>query len=216
MKNKHALVLGATGATGQELVKLLLKDSYYNKVSIFVRRKVDLQHKKLNIHIIDFSKLNDYENLIRGDILFSALGTTLKDAGSKNKQYLIDYSYQYEFAKISAKNGTNTYSVVSSLGANENSFFFYPKVKGKLEENIKLLDFKIINIYQPPSLIRQPELMRSSERFIIKILLKLNNIGMLKLFKPIHVNTLALKMVSDSHNIPKEKINIYKPIEILN
>ena len=99
MKRKHALVLGATGATGQELVKILLKDPIFEKVSIFVRRKVDLIHEKLNIHVIDFTKLDKYRDLVRGDILFSALGTTLFDAGSKDKQFLVDFSYQYDFAK---------------------------------------------------------------------------------------------------------------------
>ena len=60
MKNTHALVLGATGATGREIVSLLLKDPAYNKVSIFVRNKPNIKHKKLSIHQIDFSRLSDY------------------------------------------------------------------------------------------------------------------------------------------------------------
>ena len=99
MKRKHALILGATGATGQELVKILLEDPIFEKVSIFIRREVDLKHEKLNIHIIDFTKLEKYRDLVRGDVLFSALGTTLSDAGSKDKQFLVDFSYQYDFAK---------------------------------------------------------------------------------------------------------------------
>ena len=79
MKKLHALVLGGTGATGQELVKLLLKDSNFSKVSIFVRRTLNIEHKKLTTHKIDFSRLNEYKELVAGDILFSALGTTKKD-----------------------------------------------------------------------------------------------------------------------------------------
>ena len=78
MKNLHAMVLGATGATGQEIVSLLLKDDAYSKVSIFVRSKPNIQHNKLMVHEVDFSKLNNYKDLINGDILFSALGTTRK------------------------------------------------------------------------------------------------------------------------------------------
>ena len=147
MSKLHALVLGASGATGQELVNFLLADSNYDKVTIFVRREVNLQHEKLNIHHIDFSKLIEYKELVKGDVLFSALGTTLKDAGSKEKQYLVDYTYQYEFAKMASDNGVNIYSLVSSLGANKNSPFYYPKIKGKLEESVKLLNFKIIQIF---------------------------------------------------------------------
>jgi hypothetical protein len=216
MKNRHALVLGATGATGQELVKLLIEDSNYSKVSIFVRRKVDIDHKKLNVHVIDFSKLNEYKDFVKGDVLFSALGTTLKDAGSKDKQYLVDYTYPYEFAKMASKNGVNTFSLVSSLGANENSPFFYPKIKGKLEESVSLLDFKSIQIYQPPSLIRQPELMRSGEKVSVKLFQKLNSVGILKSLKPMPVSDLASKMINESHVIQKERIMIYKPVDIFN
>ena len=99
MKKLHALVLGASGATGRELVQLLLDDSTFNQVSIFVRTFPKTSDKKLKIHKIDFSKLIEYKDLIKGDILFSALGTTKKDAGGKKEQYLVDYTYQYEFAK---------------------------------------------------------------------------------------------------------------------
>ena len=216
MNNRHALVLGASGATGQELVRLLLDDTNYDKVSIFVRRKVDLEHTKLNINVIDFSKLNEYKDLVKGDVLFSALGTTLKDAGSKDSQYLVDYTYQYEFAKMASNNGVSTYSLVSSLGANENTPFFYPKIKGKLEESVKQLDFKTIQIFQPPSLIRQPELMRSGEKVSVKLFQKLNNIGMLKSLKPMPVTVLASKMISESNTASPDRITIYKPVDIFN
>ena len=71
------------------------------------------------------------------------MGTTLKDAGSKENQFLVDYTYQYEFAKIAAENGVSNYSLVSAQGANSSSSFFYPKIKGELEESIKKLNFKL-------------------------------------------------------------------------
>ena len=87
MKKLHALVLGATGATGQEIVKLLLQDSNFIKVSIFVRKTINIKHEKLIIHKINFLRLSEYKDLLYGDIFFSALGTTRKDAGSKKKQF---------------------------------------------------------------------------------------------------------------------------------
>ena len=113
MKTLHALILGATGSTGQELLKLLLEDSSFSKVSIFVRRKPSIKHQKLTIHEIDFSRLIDYKRLIDGDVLFSTFGTTLKDAGSKSQQYLVDFTYQYEFAKMASDNGISYFSLVS-------------------------------------------------------------------------------------------------------
>ena len=108
--------------------------SYWSRV----RRKVDLKHEKLNVHVIDFTNLDNYRKLVSGDVLFSALGTTLADAGSKENQYLVDFSYQFDFAKIAADNEVGTLSLVSSLGANDNSIFFYTKMKGKLEQAWKI------------------------------------------------------------------------------
>ena len=215
MKRKHALVLGATGATGQELVKILLKDPIFEKVSIFVRRKIDLKHEKLNIHVIDFTKLEKYRDLVRGDVLFSLLGTTLADAGSKDKQFLVDFSYQYDFAKIASENNVSILSLVSSLGANENSLFFYTKIKGKLEQAVKLLNFNYIQIFQPPSLIRQPELMRSGEKIGVKFFNTICSFGMFKSFKPISVYVLSLKMIEESKLVKNNRITIYNPKNIV-
>ena len=206
MKKLHALVVGASGATGRELVQLLLDDSNFNQVSIFVRTDPKISDKKLTIHKIDFTKLNEYKDLIKGDILFSALGTTKKDAGGKKEQYLVDYTYQYEFVKMASDNGVTNYSLVSSTGANSNSSFFYPKIKGELEESVKKLNFKKIDIFQPPMLIRQPDLMRSGEKSGIKFLNAVNKIGFLKSQKPLNVKDLALKMIKEALNIREERI----------
>ena len=215
MRNLHALVLGATGATGKEIINLLLNDDAYNKVSIFVRRKPNIEHNKLMVYEVDFSKLSNYQDLINGDVLFSALGTTRKEAGGLKQQYLVDYTYQYEFAKMASDNGVNNYSLVSSTGANEKSFFFYPKIKGNLEESVKKLKFKKIQIFQPPMLIRQPELMRSSEKTGIKFLQGLNTIGLMKSQKPLSVSTLARKMVIESKLEKRGHLEIYKPKDII-
>ena len=214
MKNFHALILGATGSTGQVLLDLILKDSSYDKVSIFVRRKTSIKHEKLITHEIDFTRLKDYKRLIYGDILFSAFGTTLKDAGGKNQQYLVDFTYQYEFAKMASDNGINYLSLVSSAGANERSFFFYPKIKGELEQAVKKLRFKKIQIFQPPILIRQPELMRNGERICIKLLNVLNKIGLLKSQKPLPVSFLAKKMICEIKSEKILGIKTYEPKDI--
>jgi len=215
LKNLHALILGGTGATGKELLKLLLNDPSYIKVSIFVRRKPAIKHKKLYIHEIDFSRLNYYKSLIDGNVLFSALGTTLKDAGSRSQQYQVDYTYQYEFAKMASDNGVEIFSLVSSAGANPKSIFFYPRIKGELEQAINNLAFKKIQIFQPSILIRQPELMRKGEKIGIKIFKILNRIGLLKSQKPLSVLFLAKKMIGEIKSNKRLSSSTYKLKDII-
>ena len=216
MKKLHALILGATGATGKEMVKLLLEDPNFNKVSLFVRKKIDIDHEKLVIYRIDFARLNEYSSLVKGDVLFSALGTTKQEAGGKKEQFLVDYTYQYKFAKMASENGVNHYSLVSSLGANKNSFFFYPKIKGALESSVKSLKFNKIHIFQPPSLIRQLELMRFGEKYSIKFLQGINKLGFLKSLKPLLVRDLAVKIAQESLLDQTERITIYKLNDLYN
>ena len=214
MKKLNALVIGATGATGRELLKLLLNDKEVEKVTIFVRNAPFIEHEKLTIHAIDFNQAQNHKDLIKGEVLFSALGTTKKEAGGKKKQYLVDYTFQHEFAKIAADNGVDNYSLVSSVGANSNSSFFYPKIKGALEEAVKKLEFKKIDIFQPPMLIRQPDLMRSGEKSGIKFLNFLNKMGILKSQRPLEVNKLAEKMIKIAKQSRKEKAFTYLPKDI--
>jgi uncharacterized protein YbjT (DUF2867 family) len=213
MKKLDALVIGATGATGQEIVSQLLEDDNFNSVSIFVRKDPNITHTKLKTYVIDFSKVEDYRELIKGDVLLSCLGTTLRAAGSKEKQYLVDYTYQYEFAKIASENGVPIYSLVSSTGANEASPFFYPKIKGELEEAIKKLPFKTIQIFQPPTLIRQKNLMRTGEKIGIKIFGFLISFGILKSQKPLAVSKLAKVMVEQIKMKQKEKVKTIKTFD---
>jgi len=209
-----ALVIGATGATGRELVQLLLKDDDFHQVTIFVRNAPAINHEKLKIHLIDFKEIEKNKDLIKGDILFSALGTTKKDAGGKDQQYEIDYTYQYEFAKIAAENGVPNYSLVSSVGANAKSSFFYPKIKGALEEAVKKLDFQKIDIFQPPMLIRQPDLIRVGEKSGINILNRLNKIGILKSQKPLAVEALAEKMLKMAKTPSNERVTTFLPKDL--
>ena len=215
MKKLNALVIGATGATGRELVNLLINDVEFDQVSIFVRKAPELEHEKLKIHTIGFNEIINHKNLIKGDVLFSALGTTKKDAGGKKEQYLVDYTYQHEFARIAAINGVYNYSLVSSIGANAKSSFFYPKTKGALEEAVKKLNFRKIDIFQPPMLIRQPDLMRAGEKSGIKILNKLNKIGILKSQKPLAIKALADKMIKIAKQPTKEKVSTYLPKDLV-
>ena len=210
----HALIIGATGATGIELINELLVNPDFYKISVFGRRVPDIENKKLLKYKIDFSDLNKIKKLLSGDILFSALGTTLKQAGGKKQQFLVDYTYQYEFAKIAVENGTKKYSLVSSTGADKNSFFFYPKIKGELEESVKKLPFNKIQIFQPPTLIRQPALARKGEKIGIKVFNKLNKIGLFKSQNPLPVKILAKIMIDAALSKNSNRLEIFSTQDI--
>jgi uncharacterized protein YbjT (DUF2867 family) len=207
---KTAIVIGATGLVGKELVKLLLADATYQKVIILHRRSTNLTHPKLEEHIINFEDPNSYAHLIKGDVLFSSLGTTIKQAGSQEAQYRIDYTYQYEPAEIAAKNGVANYVLVSSSGANAKSKLFYPRMKGELEEAIKKLPFKKIDIIQPSLLLGDRPEKRFGEQFGAILLKGLQHIPRLKKYRGIHGYEVAQAMINATGKDTTDKISTYE------
>lgn len=193
----HALLIGATGATGSDLLDLLLKDAQCERVDIFVRRAFNQQHEKLHIHIIDFDKISEWQHLVKGDVLYSCLGTTLKAAGSKEAQWRIDFEYQYEFAKAARENGVPKMVLVSANTADPNSKFFYNKMKGQLEVEVKALEFPQLHIFNPPLLIRNNS-DRKVELIVAKIIKGLNKIGILKSQTPLPTKILAKALIQAS------------------
>jgi uncharacterized protein YbjT (DUF2867 family) len=189
-----ALVIGATGATGKELVNLLLESTDYSEVSIFVRRPTGKSHSKLTEHVVDFSDINSFQELIAGDVLFSCLGTTLKDAGSKEKQWEIDYDIPAEFASAAKQNHVNSLVLVSSYGASAKSSVYYSMMKGKLEDYLRELHFPQYIIFRPGPLIRE-NTDRLGEKISVKVIKFFNAIGLFKNLKPITTAFLAQKLV---------------------
>lgn len=189
-----ALIIGATGATGKDLLEQLLRDDAFESVEIFVRRDVKCESPKLTVHIVDFDRMEEWKHLLSGDVLFSCLGTTLRAAGSKEAQWRVDYTYQFEAAKAARENGVPTYVLVSSIGASTKAKFFYTKMKGALDEAVCSLGFPRCFILRPPSLIR-----KGSDRFGEKVglagLKALNTIGLLRAYRPLSTEGLAAAMI---------------------
>lgn len=189
-----ALVIGATGATGELLVDELLADQNYTRVTIFVRRPTGKQNPKLVEHVINFSSPETYKDLIVGDVLFSCLGTTLKAAGTKENQWKIDFEIPAAFATFGKENGVSSIVLLSAFGASSESKVFYSQIKGKLEDKITRLDFEQYIIFRPGLLLRA-----GSDRFVEKIMgyiLKgVNAIGLFRKFRPMPTALLAEKLV---------------------
>ena len=193
------LLIGATGATGSDLLKLLLDDGEVESVVIFARKNPEVEHPKLKVHIIDFEKPEEWSHLVRGDVLFSCMGTTRKDAGSKEAQWKVDYDYQYSFAKAAKENEVGCYVLVSSINASSKSRFFYSRMKGRLDDAVSELGFPRLLIFKPPSLIRKGS-DRKMEKAGVKVISFFNRLGLINSLKPMSTETLAKEMLAAVKN----------------
>ena len=204
-----ALVIGATGATGKDLVKQLCQDSDFDEIDIFVRRRSDFHHEKVKAHLVDFDHPEEWKHLVKGDVAFSCLGTTLKSAGSKENQKVIDYDYQFNFAKAAKENNVQDYILVSAYGASPDSKIFYSRIKGELEEAVKNLHFPKTTIFKPGMLERK-NTDRNGEVFGLKIIKFLNKFGLFKSQQPLPTEVLAKAMIVAS----KIKSNSFSEVKL--
>jgi len=195
---KTAIVIGATGLVGTQLVKLLLADDRFAKVIVFGRRSVEINNSKLQEHLIDFDKPGTWQHFVKGDVFFSTLGSTLKQAGGQDAQYKIDYTYQYQFAQAAAQNGVPVYVLVSSSGANPDSLLFYTRMKGTLEQEVKKLPFSSIYLLQPGPLEGHRAEERMGEKYGIKLMKSFNAVGLFKKYRPIQSKIVATAMINAS------------------
>ena len=197
-----AIVIGATGATGKYIVQELINDLQFDEVTVLVRRKSFSPHPKLHEIVVNFDKLEDYQEYIKGDVAFSVLGTTLKDAGSKEAQWKVDYEYQYEFAKLCVAQKVKTFVLLSAIGATPTSSIFYTRMKGELEVAIQQLNFEKLLIFRPASL-KRPNSNRFSEKMMTTIAEGLNSIGLFKNYHVIHVKDLAKALIEGAKKYDK-------------
>jgi len=188
-----ALVIGASGATGKNLVEVLLHDADYTAVVIFVRSATQRRHAKLTEILTDFDNLEAVSQFIHGDVWFSCLGTTLKTAGSRNRQWHIDFEIPLKFAEVAKRNGVFSAVLLSAYGAKASSPLFYSMVKGKLEDQIEALAFNQYIIFKPAMLLRK-NTDRSGERLSAPLLNFLNALGLFVRFRPLPTSLLAEKM----------------------
>lgn len=207
-----ALIIGATGATGKDLVEVLVNDNHYTEVVAFVRRPGTLKHPKVTEVITDFDKPEEVSGAMKGDVLFSCLGTTLKAAGTKANQWHIDYEIPVKFAEVAKANGVNRTVLLSAYGASAKSNVFYSRVKGMLEDHIAGLGFDQYIIFRPGILMRKDS-DRAGESITIGVLGFLNRLGLARKFRPLPTAILAEKLAraprvlaSGKHTIALEKV----------
>ena len=214
---KSAIVIGATGLVGCELLKQLNQIESCEKITAVVRRE-DLVLKSLEkvqqFILDDFLLLND-EDVNGYSHAFSCLGTTLKKAGSKQKFHDVDYEINAHFADLFESTNTH-YLLVSAMGANPKSKFFYNRVKGELEKHIQILNLERMSILRPSLLLGDRPEQRSLEDLTQKLYQKVSYLvpDTFK-YKPVTAEQVAHTMV-EAAQTQTEKFEIYDNLRIQN
>ncbi len=195
---KTVIVIGATGLVGRTLVDQLADADHIGKIITLTRRSAKHSSSKVFNQVVAFDHLEDYASFFEADVLFSCLGTTRQQAGSVAAQRKVDHDYQFKAAQLAADKGVHHYLLVSSSAANDQSNNPYLKMKGELEQGIKLLPFERISIFQPSLLLGQRTDFRLGEKLGSWILPLLCVIPGLRRFRPITGEQVAAKMVQVS------------------
>ena len=191
---KTAIILGASGLTGQQLLKALITDKNYDCIKLFSRKKTENKSSKVTEIVGDLLSLENFKNDFTADEVFVCIGTTAKKTPDKTLYKNIDYGIPARAAKLAKENHIPTFIVVSAMGANAKSSIFYNKTKGEMEQAV--LSEKIPHTY-----ILRPSIIggnRNENRPTEKI-----GIAIFKLLQPLMLGKLKKYRIIEAENIAK-------------
>ena len=196
MAQKHALIAGATGLVGNELLQQLIRGRQYHTISILSRHEVETSSKRVETIIVDYDTLND-EQIPEVDDVFCCLGTTMNKAGSKDAFRKVDHDYPLRVAEITHRKGAQQYLLVSAMGADDSSYIFYNRVKGDVEAAIARLSFGAFHVFRPSMLLGERTETRIGEQIgqVIMQGVAPLMVGGLKKYQAIPAETVAEAMV---------------------
>lgn len=202
MNEYTAVVIGASGLIGNNLVRELLREDVFKKVRVLVRREINIIHPKLQQEIVDFNDINDYTGKFGfGDVIFCCIGTTQKKVkGNKEVYTRIDFDIPVNAARMGIVNQFKKFLIVSSIGANENSINFYLKLKGKTENALQQFPFESLSIFRPSILLGDRNEIRPGEKIMQSIMKAASVVfmGSLKRYRAIDASVVAKAMVNES------------------
>jgi uncharacterized protein YbjT (DUF2867 family) len=161
---RNALIAGATGLTGGELIRILIRSDYYNSIHLIGRRAFELEHPKVKSHIVDFAELKDFDPGSMIHDVYICLGTTMKKAGSKENFQKVDLHYVLETARWAKAEGVEKLAVISSIGTNPKTSNFYLKTKAEMEDALTQLQLPRLVIMRPSLLLGKREEFRFAEK----------------------------------------------------
>jgi uncharacterized protein YbjT (DUF2867 family) len=190
------LLVGATGLVGRECLRLLLADNAFGRIIVVTRRPLspDVRSPKLETHVVDFGHLNEYDAFFQVDAIICALGTTIRQAGSRTRFRTVDYEYPLLFAKLGRRQKCRHFLVVSALGANPRSRVFYNRVKGELEDALRGLDYPRLTIVRPSLLLGPRAELRLGEEVAKRVTRWLGPL-VPRAFKPVEARAVATALI---------------------
>jgi uncharacterized protein YbjT (DUF2867 family) len=200
-----ATVIGSTGLTGSFLVRDLLADSGITKVISISRRSLNISNSKLTeVLISDLAQLPSVQSTIRGELYFCCLGTTIKAAGSKENFEKVDHAAIVDFAEIAKAHDARSITLVSAMGANANSMFFYNRVKGRTEDDVKALGLRSLIIFRPALLVGPRAELRLGERLATVTVVPLSRLLPTRIQKSVitEAESLATRMLAAAKAAP--------------
>lgn len=212
---RSALVVGATGFVGTELVKLLCNSVEYDSVKIIVRRQVTYSHPKLEVLVRDFDKIMQ-EDMGEAQDVFCCLGTTIKKAGSREAFQKVDFEYPRTIAALAKKQMIEHFIMITAIGANEKSWFHYNRVKGMIENELIAMDFPRLSILRPSLLTGNREEFRLGEK-VGEVILKMIEpvlAGSARKYRSISGEQVAFAMKAIALRSKEQKVTIYTSDEI--
>ncbi len=206
---KSAIILGATGLTGQFVLQQLLADSRYERIILFSRRSVNIDNDKIVEYLVDLMKLENHKTNFVADEVFCCIGTTAAKTPDKILYKKIDHDIPVTAARLAKANGVKIFAVISAMGANIKSRVFYNKTKGMMERDV--LEQAIDKTYiMRPSLIGGNRNEKRHREYIGKQIFKLVYplmLGGLKKYRSIHPKKIAKAMIwLVNHNYDKQII----------
>lgn len=193
---KTAIIAGASGLIGSQLLNNLLESNQYDKIVALVRKEIPIQSPKLIQVLVDYNNLHLINDYLKCDDVFCCLGTTIKKAGSQAEFYKVDFKYCLNLAIETHKNGASNFYLVSSLGANPKSKVFYSNVKGKLENAINNIGFNSYYIFRPSILLGNRNEFRLGEKIMQMIMKPISKlmVGNMKKYAATESKQLAKAM----------------------
>lgn len=201
--SKTAIILGATGLTGNILLNKLLTDERYAQIIVFGRNSCQIKHRKLEEYIIDLFQLEHYANKFVADEVFCCVGTTKAKTSNKDIYVKIDYGIPITAAKLCQQNNIKTFVVISALGANPKSKVFYNRTKGKMEQEVLSMQIPQTYILQPSLISGKRDDFRLGEeifKVIMAFIKPIFKFGDLKRYRPIAPETIAKCMIWLANN----------------